>query len=404
MTREMPQPGRPMHVPATAAGQALGYSLQFTRLTAMLLDAAAGSTCSLEVLDDVAEQTADGRIKVGQAKSALTTNPVADRAIPLWKTLFNWLELVRGGHVESSKTVFELYVSRQVEGELITSFHDARSPEEAMSAIRKARERMWGDPPGFIKKRDLPEALGRYVNAVFEAEEDVLVPVIINLRLERGSGSPQEDIEAAILRGPVSEAKVSDIADKMCGWVKRQVDKLLEKGMPAFIARDEFHREYVSYVRRVDRDAILTSFARKPSAEEQKERLPDVFVQQLDFIEFGFDDKLDAISDFLRSCWDRAFWSKSGDVHEDSFSELDENLLRTWRNVSRETGIEASSRPPVERGKLLHAGCMGHQAKVQGMEPPSHFIPGCFQRLADEKVIGWHPEYIDLLKKAAGGT
>src|SRR6185295_6570558 len=79
-------PRRQQKVPATAAGQLLGYSLQLTRLTAMLLNATEGSACSLEVLDDIAEQTVDGGTKLAQSKSALTDNPVADRAIALWKT------------------------------------------------------------------------------------------------------------------------------------------------------------------------------------------------------------------------------------------------------------------------------------------------------------------------------
>lgn len=46
--------------PATAAGQYLGYSLQQTLLAIRLRKAAEGSACSLEVLDDVAEQAEDG--------------------------------------------------------------------------------------------------------------------------------------------------------------------------------------------------------------------------------------------------------------------------------------------------------------------------------------------------------
>ena len=219
---------RPKKVPATAPGQALGYSLQYTRLTAMLLAAPGGSICSLEVLDDIAEQTVDGKTKMSQAKSALTANPVSDRSIPLWKALFNWLEIVKLGLVDPDKTVFELYVSRQVEGELINAFHQSRSHEEARSAINKARDQLWGEAPDYNKKIFLPEGLGSYANPVLEADENLLLPIIINLNLECGSGSPQSDIEAAIRLGPVSEAKVFDIADKMCGWVKRQIDKQLE--------------------------------------------------------------------------------------------------------------------------------------------------------------------------------
>ena len=61
-------------------GQALGYSLQFTRLTHLLLQAPEGSFCSLELLDDVAQEDGAGAVKLVQSKSALTANPVADRA------------------------------------------------------------------------------------------------------------------------------------------------------------------------------------------------------------------------------------------------------------------------------------------------------------------------------------
>lgn len=385
--------------PATAPGQALGYSLQFTRLTAMLLDAPNGNWCSLEVLDDVAKQSEDGKTTVSQSKSALTDNPVADRATSLWKTLFNWLELVKSGIVEPRHTKFELYVSRPVKGAFIECFHESHTHEEAKAAIKKVRNQLWGAAPEFTERADLPVGLSRYVNSVLEADEKLLLPIIVNLQLTCGSGSPQSDIEAAIRRHPVSEGKVFDIADKLCGWVKREADKQLEKGLPAVISRDAFHREYTSYVRRVDRDLILKGLAKKPSEAEKLERLPDNFVRQLDLIELSFDQKLEAISDFLQACWNRAMWSKAGDIHDDSFTELNDNLGRTWKNLDLAIRLEAGSKPETQRGQLLYAKCMMHTARIQGLEPPPHFIPGCFQGLADDLTVGWHPAYRVLLAK-----
>jgi hypothetical protein len=289
MPRKAKPIGRLKKGPAAAAGQALGYSLQFTRLAAMLLEAPNGSSCSLEVLDDVAEQTEDGRIKLSQSKSSLTDNPVADRAISLWKTIYNWLEVVKAGLIVPSKTVFELYVSRPVKGQLIDSFDKSRSVQDAKEAINKAREELWGKAPGFTIRAALSDGLSRYANPVLEAHETHLLPIIASLRLKCGSGSPQADIEAAIRRHPVSEAKVFNIADTMCGWVKRQADKQLEKGLPVVISRDEFHREYTSYVRSVDRDIILKGLGRKPSEAEKFERLPENFVRQLDLIDRSLD-------------------------------------------------------------------------------------------------------------------
>lgn len=399
MTRKAKPNGKLKNAPATAPGQTLGYSLQFTRLTAMLLEAQDGNWCSLEVLDDVAKQSEDGTTTVSQSKSALTDNPVADRAISLWKTLFNWLELVRSGFVEPRDTKFELYVSRPVKGVFINSFHDSHTYEEAKTAIEKVRNQLWGAAPEFTERAALPDSLSRYVNPVLEADDKLLLPIVVNLQLKCGSGSPQSDIESAIRRHPVSEAKVFDIADKLCGWVKRETDKRLEKGLPAIISRDEFHREYTSYVRRVDRDLILKGLAKKPSEAEKLERLPDNFVRQLDLIERSFDQKLEAISDFLQACWDRALWSKAGDIHDDSFTELNDNLERTWQNLSLATSIEAGSKPETQRGQLLYAKCMIHTARIQGMEPPPHFVPGCFHSLADDLTVGWHPAYQALLKQ-----
>jgi hypothetical protein len=400
MPRTTKPKGKSKKAPATAAGQALGYSLQYTRLTAMLLEARDESSCSLEVLDDVAEQKPGGKTRLAQSKSALTDNPVADRAIPLWKTIFNWLELVKGGFVVPSATIFEIYVSRPVRGKLIDCFHNCGSHADAKAAMNIARKLLWGESPRSAQRAALPVNLSRYVNAVLEADDKLLLPIIANLRLKCGSGSPQADIEAAIRKGPVSEGIVFDIADKLCGWVKRQVDKQLEKGLPAVILREEFHREYRSYVRRVDRDIILKGFAGKPSDADKLERLPDTFVRQLDLIERSFDEKLEAISDFLQACYDRAMWSKSGDVHEESFADLDERLGRAWQNLNVIVNVDAGAKPEVQRGQLLYAKCMMHTTPVQGMETPPYFIPGCFQRLADDLVIGWHPNYRGLVKSA----
>jgi len=145
--------------PATAAGQYLGYSLQPTLLAIRLRKAAEGSACSLEVLDDVAEQAEDGTTHLTQSKSALTDNPVADRAVSLWKTLYNWLELVKLGLVNPDTTTFEIYVSRPVGGDLVDRFHKASTDTVAMQALASARDMLWGPAPDFPLRTKLSPKL-----------------------------------------------------------------------------------------------------------------------------------------------------------------------------------------------------------------------------------------------------
>src|SRR5207237_8911279 len=81
-------------------GQALGYSLQVTRATARLLAAAPGTTISFEVLDDVSAAPAAGGLVAEQTKSAITHNPLGERAVDFWKTMSNWVDTVRGGRLD----------------------------------------------------------------------------------------------------------------------------------------------------------------------------------------------------------------------------------------------------------------------------------------------------------------
>ena len=384
-------------------GQALGYALQYTRLTQLLLEAPAGSFCSMEYLDDVAQQQADKSTRLIQSKSALTANPVADRAKALWKTLFNWTTLATDSNFDLEKTVFEIYVSRPVGGQLVEAFANARSLEEARAAIAQARDALWGKSPDFALKSTVADEIAPYLEGVFNAGPACLERIICNFQLTHGSGSPQADIEAVIRSHPVSATKVVDIADHMCGVVKRRVDELLEAGRPAVIARDTFYDWYSAYLRKVDRDTVLLSRAKQPSEEESRGQLPKIFVQQLDLIGLPFEDKLEAVSDYLMAAADRTIWALSGEVDVSSFNDMDAVLMRSWKNKRRTCGIEHGGKPSDQQGQALYSNCMDVTVSLQAMQPPDHFIPGCFHRLADDMAIGWHPDYEQQLnvKKAA---
>ena len=384
-------------------GQALGYSLQFTRLTHLLLEAPEGSFCSLELLDDVAQEDGVGAVKLVQSKSALTANPAADRAKSLWKTLSNWVELAATPGFEVDKTIFELYVSRPIEGTIVESLARATTQESARAAIANARTALWGNPPKFDLKAKVAAEISSYVEKVFTADQSLLERLICNFQLTLGSGSPQADLEALVRSHPVSPSKVTDITNYLCGVVKRHVDQLLEAGKPAVIARNEFHGWYTSYVRKIDRETVLLSRALAPSEEVSRGYLPDNFIRQLDIIGLSYEEMLEAASDYFMASFDRTDWAARGEVDESSFDDLDGVLKRAWKHKQRTCGLNHGGRSEQHQGQALYSDCLQFTAPVQAMSPPGHFIPGCFHLLANDLVVGWHPNFEAhlKLKKAA---
>lgn len=379
-------------------GQALGYGLQYTRLLHLLLVAPEGSSCSLEYLDDVAQEHAQQGVRLVQSKSALTANPVADRAKSLWKTLSNWVTLAADGRCDPDRTLFEIYVSRPVTGAIVQTFAGAATLDAARTAILQARAELWGEAPSFVRSSDVARETAPYIEKVFGADRDLVARVIKNFRLVCGSGSPQADIETIIRTHPVSPSKVRDIADHMCGFVKRRMDEFLEAGKPAIIGRDDFKVAYDAYVRRIDRDTVLLSRAKAPNSDKSRGYLPKIFVQQLDIIGMSFEDKLEAVSDYLMAAADRTDWAVRGEVDETSFDDLDATLKRSWKNKRLACKAAHADKEQGVQGQALYADCMQVNSSLQAMDTPEHFIPGCLHRLADDLSIGWHPDYVQQLK------
>jgi hypothetical protein len=376
-----------------------GYSLQTTRLAARLLESDPGSILSLEVFDDVGEDLPDGTRIAEQSKLSLDGNPVADRAIGLWKTLSNWVDAVRIGELDPAKTKFELYVSKPVSGPLVEGFSSAGSMSGAVKAIEDARQLLWGAPPIFSKKLSLADSIRDYVNNVLEADEAITRQIILAFALKQGGGVPQKDFEDLIRKRFVTDEMVSQVADQALGWVKSRTDELLQQGKPAYIERDKFFIEITAFVRRIDRQNILCSFAPDPTQEQiDRDIAAKTYIRQLQIIDLGYEDQIEAVIDYLRSSSDRTMWAAQALVHEDSFKEFQDGLQKTWKHLKRETDLTYVGQDEVGKGQLLYSKCSLHTAKLQNMDLENHFTRGSFHALSNERVIGWHPDYKSKLK------
>lgn len=380
-------------------GQYYGYSLQTTRFLVRLLEGDSDWNVSLEAFEDIGVETSNGYRIAEQDKSAPHSNPVADRSVELWKTFSNWIRSALSGQLDPEKTFFEIYVSHPRTGEIIEKFSRASNPSDSLLALREAKKSVWGPPPDLPKKHSVLNSIKSYVSDVFEAEEDLVCKIIQNFKLNCGSGSPQTDLHALFSKFAPEEI-VDETLRYALGWVKSEIDILLEQQKVAVIMVGLFRKDFLSFIRKHDRRTILATFAKSPSPEEVESQRLMTYVRQLEIIEEDNEHKIRAINDFLRAESDRTIWAKKGWVHELSFDEFEEDLERTWRNLKRITDIELSGRSKVERGQHLCAKCELHCAPLEGIDTPPHFTSGSFHALSNKTVIGWHPSYERLLRES----
>jgi hypothetical protein len=382
-------------------GQFYGYSLQITRLVARLLECSHGQAVSLEVIGDVGV-TGDAGTVAEEDKSGLAHNPVADRAVDLWKTLFNWVGDIRSGAL-NTETKFVLYVAQPHTGRIIKKLHEVRHPKDAMPLIAELRDEFWGKAPQRSKKASLSDTSALYVNGVLEASDDTLSRLFAGLEFKTGTGSPNDDLAPLLAsKAAVGTGAIEKILDSLLGWTKRRIDKLIESNKPAIITWEEFNQQLIAAARKHDRSELLTPTPVEITESEVENELQNrQYIQQLRWIDCSDRYLVRAVNDYLRSATDRTIWSERGDVLELSFDEFSDQLERYWNSRKRRSAIEFRDRSEVELGQVVFADCESASANLQGLEVPSYFVPGSYHALADTFTIGWHPRFEELRKEVA---
>ncbi len=85
-------------------------------------------------------------------------------------------------------------------------------------------------------------------------------------------------------------------------------------------------------------------------------------------------------------------------VFQKGLEEWDAELVRRHGLVSGEVSDIHSGKDPVVRGRIVYRQSAQMQPPLDGRAVPSHFVHGCLNTLADAQTIGWHPDYLELLK------
>ena len=367
----------------------LGFALQPVRLCLHLLTCDAGSTVSLEHLDDVAIHTANGEITLEQTKSALTQNPLSDWAADFWKTIGYW---IASGAADTPTTRFRYYVTPIKPRARTQALSNASTKEEVVAITAEIRTA--------LKRFKNPPACMPDLKLYLDATDDQRAALITRFEVVCVDDDPVAPLRKCFGVG-VEPSILDDVCHAAIGFAKEEADSLIRNGKPAIIHADKFRLKVGAYVRKVNLPGLLTSFTPKPppGVVAGVFLTRPTFIRQLEIIDATSDERLRAVSDFLRASADKSRWAERGLTFEESLDEWDDDLIRRHSAISGEIEDLHSHQPAELCGRLAYRRCSVLEPPLEGRAVPGHFVHGCFNSLADLQRLGWHPEYASLLKQ-----
>lgn len=384
------------HVP----DKAYAYMIQAFHMLYSLISCQSGDIVSMEVFDDVGVHRAYNQVEAIQIKSVTSKhNPVSDKSVDLWKTFYNWLISIKTDEIPAEKTIFKLFVTVNKSGTIVKDFNDAKDNAEALSVLQKAKDNFFTD--GIIKK-EIPDTYKTYVETFFAEENKTnSTKIIERFHLETCNQNYSDFVKEEAKKLHIPNDIFPPVFEAILGWLNLEIASCVENNKNIFIKYDDFEKELSVLFREYNQKYSLRSVTRKPSdgqieGEFHKQK---TYLEQLEIINVEYEDKIEAINDYLTASGDRVKWGLDGKVSVQQMGIYEESLIRHWKNKKRINDIEYNSLEEKEFGRLLYGKCLDDKVDMETCYVPHSFYNGCMHALSDTLKIGWHPRYNHILKE-----
>lgn len=390
-----------------------GYLLQVKHMLYELISVD-DRVVSVEKLDDVAVEI-DGKVFAEQIKSVTSANnPLAERSAVFWKTLYNWCTYIENGSLPSDAILRFVVVANITinPGSIQEAFNKAHSDAEAQMALSYAKNVILGNIQGDASidvYATLPDTYKDYIRYLFDdVRNDIVCNIIKAMEIEVHNNTYDEELLKRFNNQTIPTEYADILLTYMLGWVTQTVESFTKNNTPAFIAAKDFREALKAQIRALDIKTILHAVSEVPSNAEQGDEVErlDTYIKQLKMIDVDDTTLYEAASDFLRTKVDKIEWAKRGLVIDQSFIDYNDALYRAWMNRKKLMSLQFTA-DPIACGQAIYFSCRedSEHQKLQGIEVPPFFGSGSLQILANFPTnapkIGWHPQYIELLKEGS---
>jgi hypothetical protein len=393
----------------SAIDAALGFYYQsLYGLLAIVKAVEDDATVCLERLDDV-EIALNGRSLLVQLKHSLSKKPagVSLASVALWKTLRAWIDVLPKVSVDDTR--FQLVtVAPLPPGSVLAPLLDEKASRTGLLKILEAEAQRVVNEHSAAKqngKSPLP-----HVERIPGCSAYLALPEMIREKLlSRATIQPaandinkiQRDITNALTNFPPDQREA--ISRRLMEWWDLQIVYSFCAKRERFITRLEVLQRLLEMAGELARDELLADFQFEVPPDDHSP--PSMIATQLQLVNCTKSEIRSAQREEWKARSQRHKWmtdraDMAGRVHR-----YDEYLVQEWRDRHEPMAEQHQATPESEkRAAGLEVFRWSFSQAHQEVDPfaknwsASYYVRGSYQVLAVEQSVGWHPDYVSLLK------
>jgi len=386
----------------SAKEPSLGYYYQI-RLSLYLLlsnNSTNNPTIAIESLDDIVIEETD-KTDLYQTKLHLNNPPdLTDASPDLWKTIRIWSENITHGRISASNTIFSLITTAKI------------NESSTLSCLKFNRG---------TEKRDCDTILDKLVQITTTSSNKINLPaykaftnlshenqllLIKNIQIIDSSISIDETLNEIknILKFSAPVGKIDLFTQYLEGWWFQQCIEMLLAKIKS-ISNTQLTQKISDIRDTFQIDNLPDDFGDPITIQEDE--LPDyedrLFIRQLKIIAIKSNLLRNAISDFRRAYEQRSKWLREDLASLEEFEVFESQLYDNWHNIFMALKDDCEGVGPDEMRRLGENFYRKYYVervpniRIRPRFSSEYLTRGSCHILADKKIIGWHPNFENLL-------
>ena len=384
----------------SAAGPALGYlaQVEYALLIALRrMDTEESLRLSLETADDITFEVEGQPRELWQTKHHVgRQGSLADASPDLWKTLHNWIETSN-----DLSACFLFTTTTAPAGAASSLLGPARSSQD----VSTAREKL-----DAVARAAGNASSADYYAKYLSLDEEKRTELLSRVTVLDGAATGEDITDrlvATVRKTTVPERRVP-LVERLRGWWHGRAMAHLTRiasGEADWIDIQEIEEQLLRIAQSLRDDNLPLDYDNEPEPTESEVDEDDrIFVEQLKTILLHHDRIRQAVYDHNRAFLQRSRWQREQLLAIGELDAYDRRLVEEWRRVflpleepssDDETGDEAKR----SNARRIYARLQERTLPEIRAEVRSGYIPlGSLHILADRLQIGWHPDWVDLLK------
>lgn len=392
----------------TAEDAALGFYYQtyFAFLT-LLQQTGDDAGVGIERLDDV-ELKVDGHLLLYQLKHSIkmVPPPITMKSRALWRTLKVWIDALV--HVELAQTTMQLVVIGSLgAASPLKALLDLEADRDNLAAALIAEAQLVRDARAAAESAGtkLPHGDRADGCAAFLDLEPAVRSNLLRRILIKPDSPPIDQVEvlAAQHLTLIAPEHRADVVKRLLGWWDMEVVHALCGKRDPIVTRAELQAQITSVIADLESSTLQADFELlMPPGDYQ----PDGMVaRQIKLVAGGNSDLSKAVREEWRARGQRANWLNENSAMGTVVSQYDQMLEEAWSDRHGQMVEDCSEvEDTVKRERGLEMLRWTHNEAPAKVRPIAekwsapYYVRGSYQVLAIDLRVGWHPEYLDLLK------